>query len=253
MRSDVRLRLTLIVTVAIIGATGCGQDAEPSVDGETIDGAATDKDAADTPAEDSTADGTGDTQCLHNACNGTLFCDTSVSGQHKCKVDPKTIVTCPYSGKVCVANICQAKTGKCELSMAAAEGKMCPNEGAYITNSRCKSGSYVGNWSCQCSPHQPNSCASKEDGNQCNGTMACTLLSAPPVHVCTIDKSTIVNCSTAKDTARLKSSCVTQSGTCQMEAVGDGTGCDDGNTYTTGDVCKTGVCKGSPKGGAGCP
>ncbi len=176
-----------------------------------------------------------------NLCNGTLFCDVT-SLPYTCKVDPKTVVNCSPSGDTtCAKNSCSASSGKCALAPVA-DGSLCEDGGSCTVADVCKAGQCTaGTDICGC--QKTSDCASKEDGDLCNGTLFCDVASLP--YACKVDPKTVVICSPSGDSSCAKNSCDAKTGSCAPKATADGTPCSDGNACTGSDACKTGSCAGS--------
>ena len=85
---------------------------------------------------------------------------------------------------------------------------------------------------------QSSDCAAQEDGNLCNGSLYCDLVSAK----CAINPATVVTCPTDLDTTCAKAACAPATGKCALKAVKDGSLCSDGQKCTEGDVCIGGLC-----------
>lgn len=170
-----------------------------------------------------------------NLCNGTLVCDLTV---HKCKVDPKTVVTCPVDANTaCSQNTCEATTGKCSMK-SLSTGTLCDDGNPCTVADSCAAGvCKPGTNTCEC--QQNSDCAALEDGDKCNGTLVCDLGS----HKCKVDTSTLVTCDATGDTACMKTTCVPATGACVPKPVTDGTACSDSNPCTVGDGCASGTCK----------
>ncbi len=173
-----------------------------------------------------------------NLCNGTLFCDKS-GPSPVCKVDPKSIVSCPnVDDTACLKNLCQPKTGSCQPTQVA-PGTSCDDGEACTKGDVCKLGSCVpGPFTCECKTNAD--CASKEDGNLCNGTLYCD--TTGPAPLCKLDPKTVVSCPNVDDTACSKNTCNVKTGLCGFVDKPSGTACDDGDLCTAGDACQQGKC-----------
>ena len=103
-------------------------------------------------------------------CNGQLYCDKTVA---KCKVNPATVVFCPYAGDTaCLKNTCDGSTGTC-FYKPATEGQPCDADGNPCSpDDSCVQGSCVADaLTCDCQSNAD--CAAKEDGDLCNGSLFC--------------------------------------------------------------------------------
>jgi hypothetical protein len=108
-----------------------------------------------------------------NACNGTLFCDKGAV-PFQCKVNPATLVSCPKSSDPCLTSTCDAKTGGCGTAPAPANTP-CSDGNPKTVGDTCVLG--------KCNPGVDTSvckttadCAKLEDGDLCNGTKFCNLV-----------------------------------------------------------------------------
>ncbi|MBI5611438.1 MAG: hypothetical protein HY902_21375, partial [Deltaproteobacteria bacterium] len=167
-------------------------------------------------------------------CNGTLFCN-KVTG--KCQLNPKTVVSCPSADDtVCKKNLCQKKTGVCQL-VPVAEGQGCDDGNVCTQGEVCQKGDCVASAdTCACKADAD--CKTQEDGDLCNGTLYCDKQQGK----CVVNPATIVSCSATFDTPCSKNLCDKKVGKCAMTPVAEGHKCDDGNGCTAGEVCTVGSC-----------
>ncbi len=177
-------------------------------------------------------------------CNGTLYCDKQAG---KCLVNPITIVKCSaVSDTLCSVNRCDKKTGLCDLQPVL-DGKICNADGTPCTpNDRCKAGKCVADKANVCACKTNADCASKEDGNLCNGTLYCDLSSGAPK--CRLNAATTIACKTVDDTLCAGNRCQPKTGQCAFVPLPNAATCDyDGNACTSQDRCEKGVCVGVNK------
>jgi len=80
-------------------------------------------------------------------------------------------------------------------------------------------------------------CAPLEDGDLCNGTLACQ------AGGCVVDPGTVVTCEESADPC-LAALCDPASGLCNMAPSPDGSPCDDGDPCSDPDTCQAGACVG---------
>ena len=93
---------------------------------------------------------------------------------------------------------------------------------------------------CQC--QADTDCASKEDGDLCNGTLFCDK-STPGKFACLTQPTSVVKCDTASDGSCAATTCQPVSGKCVKAAINSGKACDaDGSVCTVGDTCQNGAC-----------
>ncbi len=172
-------------------------------------------------------------------CNGTLHCDTSVKTGYVCAVNPVTVVGCSSQGLgPCETRVCAPKTGSC-ATVALPDGVACDDGDAKTSGDHCEAGACTpGTWLGSCKTGAD--CASKEDGNACNGTLYCDL----KTQKCVLNPATVVTCSPALDTDCKANVCSPATGTCALTAVADTTICDDKDVCTVGEVCTSGSCLG---------
>lgn len=144
-------------------------------------------------------------------------------------------------GNECTLDICN-KTLGCQHSKLSSTP--CDNGDACTASDTCQNGTcQAGTQTCEC--YTTADCTVKEDGNFCNGTLVCDTVVMP--HKCVLDPTTITICNASQDTACQKNTCQPASGKCEMIAVNEGGGCDDGNPCTATDVCQAGICFGISK------
>ncbi|MCB9740780.1 MAG: hypothetical protein H6747_16060 [Deltaproteobacteria bacterium] len=170
-------------------------------------------------------------------CDGTSVCDSKTN---TCVLDKGSVVVCPsVDDTACNKNTCDPKTGACAMQPASGgtgcdDGDPC-TDGDFCDGTSCKSGQSI----CGCTVDAD--CASKEDGNLCNGTLYCDLLAAPPV--CKVHPLTLVSCGASDGGACSSQVCQPKTGACAAVAAPLGTPCDDGNACSKDDTCKDGACK----------
>ncbi len=194
-----------------------------------------------------------DAECLSsedgNACNGTLFCDTS-GPSNQCKVNPATIINCNTSGDTaCVQTVCDAGTGKCAASNAP-DGKSCDADGTVCTpNDVCVSGVCKAGTTKNCDDNKICTddacdpvlgCVNTANVSPCSDGDGCTVNDACSGTYCVSGAKK--NCSDGSDCT--KDACDPSSGTCNNDPIpANGSACDaDGSVCTQGDKCVSGTC-----------
>ena len=173
-------------------------------------------------------------------CNGTPYCKKPDDAPWTCEANPTTVIECP-AGKdgACVKNLCQPLTGACAMTALGAN-TACDDANACTTGDHCQDGACLaGTTTCPCGSDAD--CASKEDGDVCNGTLFCNLTSGQ----CEANPATVVSCPTAGDSVCAFAACVAATGECGVVHAAKLTACDDGSPCTTGEVCDgDGTCGG---------
>ncbi len=180
--------------------------------------------AANTPCDDANACTTGDT-CAAKKCTGTpIDIKTECGDGNPCTTDTcDKIAGCVYA----------ANTGNCSDGNACTIGDVCADKA-------CKSGTNT------CTCQQDSECASKEDGNFCNGTLFCD--KSGPSNQCKVNPATIVTCNTSGDGQCDQTTCIPATGVCAVGNLPDGKSCDaDGTVCTSNDACLNGVCTAGPQ------
>jgi len=177
----------------------------------------------------------------NDACNGVLFCDKATFPP-TCRINPTSIVTCATNKDgPCSVNTCDPKTGTC-AQQAKKDGTLCDDGGSCANEGTCKAGAcLVDSKVCMCTTN--SDCADKDDGDFCNGTLFCDKKGAyGQKNTCTVNPATLVKCPTVGDTSCQHNVCNPALGTCGMTPRNEGKACDDNDSCTTGDHCKSGQC-----------
>ncbi|MCB9737847.1 MAG: hypothetical protein H6747_01190 [Deltaproteobacteria bacterium] len=135
-------------------------------------------------------------------------------------------------GDPCTTDVCDPKSGACVSKPDAAgspcdDGNVCTEGDTCDAAGTCAAGKAV----CPCSTAAD--CASKDDGNPCNGTLFCDGKSG----TCQINPLTVVSCPDTSDGICEVSACDPKTGGCAITPFPFSVGCDDGDSCTVGDVC----------------
>lgn len=178
-------------------------------------------------------------------CNGTLYCEVK-SG--KCEINPASVVTCSTANDTqCVRTLCDITTGQCltvpkektKLVVQGCLGENCKytlngpqdkvNPAACEDGDSCTAGDVCAAGVCKadkniCGCAVDADCKAKEDGDFCNGTLACFNKQ------CVVLLNSIVNCPTGGDSQCARTVCDPSDGLCKklpVEAtVAKKQGCD---------------------------
>ncbi len=171
-----------------------------------------------------------------NACTAGDSC-----AKGKCAGQPIDVKVKCDDGNPCTTDVCDAEKG-CVHN--ADDVAICDDGNACTKNDFCKDGKCAaGVNTCGC--NADIDCASKEDGNLCNGTLYCDK-SAQPFQ-CKVNPGTVVNCDTSLNSTCQQNACNPTSGKCGISKEKDGTPCKaDDNVCTTTDACTDGICKPGP-------
>lgn len=138
----------------------------------------------------------------------------------------------------CTLDICH-KTAGCLHSKLT--GTPCDEGDVCTAEDFCQDGVCTpGNEICEC--RENADCV--DDGDKCNGLPFCNKDIWP--YRCETDPTTPVVCDSSANTACLNNICQPQTGKCEMAAVNEGLGCDDGKSCNILDKCLNGACSGSP-------
>jgi len=167
-----------------------------------------------------------DCPATEDLCAGKLVCLDSW-----CQLDPDSVVKCDDSQDTdCEKSECQPGTGQCEP--APKSGNNCSDGNPCTTGEACDNGECTGGTTvCDCT--QDSDCEPWEDGNLCNGTLACNAGS------CVVDQSTIIACEQDDNTCSV-ATCQPADGSCKTDKLKAGTSCNDGNACTAFDFCSGG-------------
>ncbi|KKS12687.1 MAG: Extracellular matrix protein [Candidatus Magasanikbacteria bacterium GW2011_GWA2_41_55] len=180
-------------------------------------------------------------QCAHLPITDGADCDDgSVCTIIDACKQSKCVGTAPLDcddNNECTLDVCN-KTLGCQHSKPPMNGKACDNGDACTVNDTCQSGAcQAGTQTCDC--YTTPDCASKEDGDLCNGTLVCDTAIMP--HKCVLDPTSVITCPTAADTVCIKNTCQPASGKCEMEAVNEGKTCAEGQCLAEA-TCQSGQC-----------
>ncbi len=165
-----------------------------------------------------------------NLCNGTLTC---VDGG--CVPAPGSAIQCPDDVGQCNHSICDANTGTC-ITTPRDDGDDCSDGDACTVGDKCVQGTCQSGDAYVCDECQSAAdCVDLDSDNKCLGTHICSQ------GKCIIDPDTIP---TQPKVTCFSSTCDPATGQFVVEALPDGTFCDDLNACTVQDKCSNGNCKG---------
>ena len=208
-------------------------------DGDACKGAAVDCNDGNSCTADSCDPSSG---CTHKAtpgpCDDGSKCTTSdACADGTCVGLALNVTESCDDGDDCTIDACDANKG---CTHAPQSNKPCEDGNICTVGDTCQSGKCVsGENTCGC--NSDADCASKEDGNLCNGTMYCDT-SAQPFQ-CKVKASTIVACDESVNNDCQTNACNPKNGKCELTQAIDGKPCDaDGSVCTKDDVCKSGNC-----------
>ncbi len=183
-----------------------------------------------------------DADCLLGAdlCAGKPVCKLGVF-PYRCGVAPGTAVVCdPTLDNACQTSNCHPATGAC-TPLAKPNGTACQDGKPCTLDDACKSGACVAGANvCQC--ENDKDCAGFDDGDACNGALACDKFAFP--HVCKVVPSSIPVCDPAKSDLCNVHACDPKSGACKDTPKVNGKICDDGDPCSVGEDCQAGSCTG---------
>ena len=195
--------------------------------------------------------GDGDPCSSHFCDPAKGSCKTKLSSEGlKCKSPDKCVIASSCSavgkcvgqplvcddGKPCTVDACDPKWG-CSHA-ARPDGSPCSG-GTCLPAGKCMGGGCEGVNPCSCA--KDGDCAGFDDGDLCNGTLACVL--GPKGGRCLPKAGSAVSCPKPAEPC-LVSKCKASTGQCHTTPVSEGGGCDDGNACTIKDKCGKGACIG---------
>ncbi len=151
------------------------------------------------------------------ACYGEAVCVTGTQAAtgsltYTCALLPGSEVLCDNSlDTTCHKNTCQVASGQCAVQ-AVNQGAICDDGDPCTVNATCKDGAcgHDGVNLCKCT--KDADCAAHGDGNPCNGSLACDLVTK----TCKLDPATTVWCDPFYDTDCLQHVCVPTKGVCEL-------------------------------------
>ena len=195
-------------------------------------------------ADDSAACSDGDDCTSGDACSGgacvgqLLDCSDGVP----CTLDAcstggncvhQAVSTLCDDGNPCTLGVCDVDDGCDHQALndsPCEDGEVC-TEGDLCTAGQCAPGANI----CDCAVD-----ADCDDGNPCNGTFLCETGDTGLTEC--VQTAAPVQCDDDTAGPCVASQCQTNTGTCELVAVEDGTICPDDDPCTIGEHCNGGVC-----------
>lgn len=190
-------------------------------------------------------------ECTQDSCDADLGCQHEALDVGECKDDDPCTVA-----DHCVAGECVGSAISCDDSNGCTDDTCTESGCVHAPNQEdcddfdpctlgdvCKQGECVGA-PVDCACLTDVDCAELEDGDVCNGTLACDTSSVP--YVCVVNLATVVECPepAGADEFCLVPSCDSQTGECGLVPANDGKACDDGDPCTVTEKCTAGECAG---------
>ncbi len=143
---------------------------------------------------------------------------------------------CLASSNPCLAARCSQ--GTCQV--VAIDGVPCSDGNGCTTGDACLGGKCApGPGTCECTTD--GDCKGWEDGDACNGSLACDTKVLP--YRCRVVPSSVVHCVSDNDTECLQNRCDPGSGACKTGPVHEGGLCSDGDPCAVKSHCEGGSCK----------
>ncbi len=193
-----------------------------------------------------------DNDCTDDKCTGEEGCVNEVlvtgdcSDENPCTVADHCVegtcmgdqVECD-DGNPCTDNVC-TETGGCEYPANSAP---CDDDNPCTLADQCNDGTCTGTpVDCDCLADED--CLELEDGDQCNGTLACDTETLP--YKCVVDPATVVTCPDpeGENSFCLQANCDPGTGACSFAPNHEGFLCDNANACTVNDKCVDGECAG---------
>jgi len=192
--------------------------------------------------------------CTTDLCNGEGGCEQVAIDQDECKdgnpctvadhcilgVCTGTPVDCDDSNP-CTDDTC-AEAGGCVFTPNNAK---CDDANPCTVADQCSDGSCVG-VVIPCDCKLDSDCAALEDGDVCNGVLACDVASIP--FQCVVVPESTITCPEPAGASApcLEASCDPVSGKCSFVSANNGAACDDGDPCSVADSCVAGQCTPGP-------
>ncbi len=224
-----------------LGACDAAEPDEETCDGLDNDCDGVTDDVACDDGNDCTADACdADTGCTHDTLTGTSCNDgdvCSLADHCEAGICAGTTIDCDDNNP-CTTDACDP-TGGCMYSFNTAA---CDDGDPCTVADQCKQGICEG-FDIDCDCDTDVDCLALEDGDVCNGILACDTTVLPSE--CVVDPGTVVECPDPEgvDAPCLEAVCHPLSGECSFEPTEeDDVLCQDGDLCTLGDGCQDGAC-----------
>ena len=190
--------------------------------------------------------------CTDDACLGLDGCGHTVLSQGECvDGDACTVGDHCEEGECvglpiicdddnpCTDDLCDGQGG-CKTQFNLLD---CDDGDPCTVADSCEEGVCSG-FAVQCDCLENADCAGLEDGNLCNGSLACDMDSLP--YKCAVAPATVVSCPLPQDGASIcvAVACEPATGECLENPAFEGFACDDGDPCTVGEACALGLCVG---------
>lgn len=185
----------------------------------------------DSPCEDGDPC-TQDDQCLAGQCTAGAECECRQDAVCKFRINDMGQCETYF----CNPDIAGGTCGRKPLE----DGKECDDKNPCTKDDFCEGGVCLPGDPLDCDCRKHEDCLPLEDGNFCNGTLICDLQHFP--YKCQVDPFTIIVCEKTGDTFCRKSTCVMETGACEMMPANNGEVCDDNDVCTAVSACQSGVC-----------
>jgi hypothetical protein len=164
----------------------------------------------------------------------------------KCSLDTGVVAACDDSSP-CTQDLCDksnpgadSATGCVHLPVSAT----CSDGNACTDADLCQGGQCVGQASSGCGCQIDEDCLPFEDGDLCNGRLACKPVGGGKVaKACMVDLTTVVQCPEHPGACFVEA-CDKSLGQCVKKNTVDLTACEDGQPCTKASVCQAGKCVG---------
>jgi len=190
-------------------------------------------------------------ECTADQCLGVDACENIPLSEGECKDGDACTVADHCEEGVCVGNPVLCDDGNpctddaCDEAggcVFEANDLACDDGDPCTVDDQCVESECVGEVvPCEC--QSDADCAQFEDGDLCNGTLACNLDEWP--YECMIIPETVVECAAPLpgiNATCQQSYCEPETGQCSIIADNEGFSCDDGDACTIGDQCVGGTC-----------
>ncbi len=188
--------------------------------------------------------------CTVDSCAGDGGCKNAAKTEGECSDDDPCTVADHCDQGICVGELVDCDDGNsctddwCKVGGGCAheDNSVACDDGDVCTVADQCSGGICAGTEVNCECLEDADCQALEDGNLCNGTLACDTTKLP--HLCKVKAGTEVTCPAPAgvDAICLKAVCDPATGACAFAPDHEAMLCDDEDLCTVNDKCVAGTC-----------